>query len=298
MDKTGKIIAVQGATGRQGGAVARHLLKDGWLVRALTRDPNKEAARTLANLGAEVVRADNDDRASLEAALRGVYGAFAVQNFWLPGVGAEGEVRQGRQIADLARQADVLHFVYSSVGGAERHSGLAHFESKWQIEEYIRSLGLPATILRPVNFMDNIDWSRPAILAGSFPGAALRPDRTLQLIAVDDIGAFAAIAFDNPQEWIGKAVELAGDELTEAQRAEILSRVVGRPVRVIAPQDRPGLDEAAKAEQRRMREWFNDAGYQADIPALREIYPRLHTFEEWLRESGWEHAAASEGKAP
>src|SRR5690242_20666201 len=123
------IILVTGATGQQGGAVTRHLLAQGRRVRALTRAPDKPAARALAGQGAEVVQGDLYDRASLDRALRDVYGVFSVQNFWLPDVGYEGEVRQGKTLADAAKAAGVQHFVYTSVGGAERHTGLSHFES-------------------------------------------------------------------------------------------------------------------------------------------------------------------------
>jgi len=192
-------ILVTGATGQQGGAVTRHLLAGGWRLRALIRDPEKPAARALAENRVELVQGDLTDRASLHRALKGVYGVFSVQNFWLPDVGAEGEVRQGKNIADAASAAGVQHIVYTSVGAAHRGMGQAHFASKWEIEQHFRALGLPATILRPVSFMENYNWSRPQILNGTFSSRGLRPDKGMQLIAVDDIGAFTALAFANPQ---------------------------------------------------------------------------------------------------
>jgi len=291
MEKIGKIIAVQGATGQQGNAAARNLLKQGWQVRALTRDVTKPAAKALADLGAQIVRTENDDRASLEAALRGAYGVYAVQNPWLSGDGVQGETRQGKLIADVAKSVHIQHFVYASVGGADRSSGLAHFESKWQIEQHIRSLGLPATVLRPVFFMDNFNWSRPYLLNGAFATIGMRPGRALQMIGVEDIAAFTALALDNPREWAGKALELAGDELTEQQMVEILGRVIGRPVQVTPQQSWGGSDEI-RAEQQKSVDWFNGPGYQADIPALRKLYPGLHTFEQWLGLTGWENAPA------
>ncbi|MCI0396654.1 MAG: NmrA/HSCARG family protein [Chloroflexi bacterium] len=283
-----KIILVSGATGQQGGAVSRHLLAKGWRVRGLTRDASSAKAQALAAAGAEVVEGNMEDPASLDRALDGVYGVFSVQNFWLPGVGAAGEVRQGINLADAAQAAGVEHFVYSSVGGAERRTGIPHFESKWQIEEHVRALGLPATIFRPVAFMDNYNWSRPAILNGSFTGFGLRPDKTLQLIAADDIGAFVALAFEQPEAYLGRAIEIAGDELTEPQIAETFARVIGRPVvagRPMTQDSGPPDEEALK-----MIRWFNESGYQADIPALRRIYPGLQTLEQWLRRTGWENA--------
>jgi len=125
-------ILVTGATGQQGGAVTRHLLAGGWRLRALIRDPDKPAARALAENRVELVQGDLNDRASLHRALKGVYGVFSVQNFWLPDVGAEGEVRQGKNIADAASAAGVQHIVYTSVGAAHRGMGQAHFASKWE----------------------------------------------------------------------------------------------------------------------------------------------------------------------
>lgn len=283
-----KIILVTGAAGQQGGATAHHLLTKGWRVRALTRDTRKSAAQALAQAGAELVQGDNDDKASLEAAVKGAYGVFAVQNFWLPNVGAEGEIRQGKLIADVAKAAGIQHFVYSSVGGAERNSGIPHFESKWQIEQHIRALNLPATILRPVAFMDNYYQMRPAILNGTFPSFGLRPNKTLQVIAADDIGALVALAFEKPSEFMGKAIEIAGDELIESQMAVAFSRVIGRPVQLAAMQYDPS--QPPDPEMMKMGMWMNEKGYKADIPALRALYPQLMNFETWLRKTGWENA--------
>src|SRR6185436_1398065 len=123
-------IAVTGATGQQGRAVAKKLLANGWKVRALTRDPNKPAAQELKSLGAEILPGDMDQRAELDTAFKDAYGVFSVQNFWLPNVGFEGEVRQGEAVADAANAAKVQHLVYSSVGSAHRGMGQKHFESK------------------------------------------------------------------------------------------------------------------------------------------------------------------------
>ena len=280
MSNSEKTIVVIGATGQQGGATARHLLAQGWRVRALTRDPQGAAAQALAAAGAEVVSGNLDDRASLDQAFAGAYGVFSVQNFWLPDVGAAGEVRQGKTVADAAKAAAVRHFVYTSVGGAERRTGLSHFDSKWQIEAYIRSLGLPATILRPVFFMENLTspmmGPRDGVLAN-----ALRPATLLQMIAVDDIGFFAALAFAQPQEFTGKAIELAGDSLTMPQVAETMSRVTGQPVQFVEVP----LEQVAAFSQETadMLAWFNDHGYEADIAALRKLNPGLQTFEKFLR---------------
>ena len=172
-----KIIAVTGATGQQGGAVARKLLAEGWKVRALTRDLNKPAAQELASLGAELVPGDMENRAELEAAFQGAYGAFSVQNYWLPNVGFEGEIRQGKNVADAAKAAGVQHLVYSSVGAAHRGMGQKHFDSKWIIEQQIQSLNVPFTIMRPVAFFENLNWERAFILNGTFNAIGLRPEK-------------------------------------------------------------------------------------------------------------------------
>ncbi len=281
------IIAVVGATGQQGGAVARKLLADGWKVRGLTRDREKVAARELASSGVEIVPGDMEKPDQLEAAFTGAYGAFSVQNYWLPEVGFEGEIRQGKNVADAAKAAGIRHLVYSSVAAAQRGMGQKHFESKWIIEQYIQSLKIPSTILRPVAFMENYNRNRAQILNGYLPGRGIRPEKATQIIAVEDIAVFAALAFKDPKAYLGRTIELAGDELTDEQAAQVFSKVIGRSVTVIAPASRPGQsDEEAKASLN----FFNGEAYTVDILALRKIYPGLLTFEQYLRKHGWENA--------
>ena len=289
MEDRSEIIAVTGATGQQGGAVARHLLGRGWKVRPLTRDPNKPIARALAEVGAEVVPGNMDRLDELRDAFQEAYGVFNVQNFWLPNVGAEGEVRQGKQVADAVKAAGIKHFVYSSVGAAHRGMGQAHFATKWEIEQHVQSSGLPHTIFRPVLFMDNYNWQRAAITNGVFTGFGLPPDKKVQMITVEDIGAFAALAFENPQAYLGQTIEIAGDELTEPQIADTMAKVIGRPVKLQAPSMAEGA--APNPEQTAMFEFFKGKAYDADIPALRQIYPSLLTLEQFLRRNGWENAA-------
>jgi uncharacterized protein YbjT (DUF2867 family) len=283
-----RLVLVTGATGKQGGAVARHLLRHGFRVRALTRDPNKPSARALAQAGAEVVRGDLDEPRSVEPAIRGAYGVFSVQNFWETGY--EREVRQGIALADLAKTAGVQHFVYDSVASAHRHTGLSHFESKWEVEEHIRASSLSATVLRPVFFMNN--WETPAIrgmVLGGTLAQPLSPGRSLQQIAVDDIGAFAAMVFQHRDEWLGRAIDLASDERTMAEVVQTFGRVIGRPVRYVQV-SWEDFTQAAGDEYARMYRWFEDVGYDADLPALRKIAPQLTSFEQYLRTHGWEGA--------
>ena len=279
MNRNDKIILVTGATGQQGGATVHHLLNRGWTVRGLTRNPNSAKAQKLTAAGVEVIQGDLDDRASLDAALQGVYGVYSFPNMSL---GIEGEVRQGKLMADAAKAAGVEHFVQGSVGGVERNSGVPHFESKWQVEEYVRSLGLPATFLRPVFFMDNFNWKREQVLNGTFVSLGMASNKPLQLIAADDIGVFAALAFESPQEYIGLGLELAGDELTEPETVAIMANVISRPIELVPPAGPPPNEDMSK-----MIDWFNEAGYEADIPALRERHPSLMNLETWLRKNGW-----------
>ncbi len=284
-----KTIAVAGASGLQGGAVARRMLAEGWRVRALTRDPGKPTSQELAGLGAQVVPGDMEQPAQLEAAFKGADAVFSVQNYWLPNVGFEGEVRQGKLVADAARAAGVGHFVYSSVGAAHRGLGQRHFDSKLLIEQHLQASGLPYTILRPVAFMENFNWpwNRPAILSGSLPSFGLRLDKPMQIVAVEDIAAFVALALAQPEKFLGQTIELAGDEQTETQIAQTFSKVIGRPVALkTADGDGPPPNEEMVAVVR----FFNGEAYTADIPALRHVHPGLLTLEQYLRKSGWEKA--------
>src|SRR5262249_10366138 len=137
-------------------------------------------------------------------------------------------------LADAAKKAGVEHFVYSSVGGVERNTGIAHWESKWEIENHIRKIGLPLTVLRPVAFMEGY-YSEPlelSILQGKLVHP-VRADKPFQTIATDDIGGFVALAFERPQEFMGVELEIAGSDLTNLQAAEVFSRVLGKPVEFV-----------------------------------------------------------------
>ena len=273
-------IVVAGATGNQGGAVARHLLARGWPVRALTRSPEGESAGKLAAAGAQVLQADLDDAGSLDEALAGAYGAYSVQNMMR--VGTEREAARGIAFAEAAARAEVRHLVYSSVGGAERQTGIGHFESKWRVEQRIRALGLPATILRPVFFTDNLVAAGGIgfVFWGAVAGATAG-GQSLQVIAVDDIGAIAAIAFDDPDRFLGQAIEIAGDEVTLAQAVDAYRAAKGKRPRFLRlPSWLLGLMDSDLGA---MFRWFRDQGYAADIDAVRAIHPGLKRFEDGLR---------------
>lgn len=257
------VILVTGATGQQGGATARELLAAGHKVRAMTRKPDGAAARTLAKLGAEVVQGDLDDGASVEAALSGAWGVFAVQNTWEAGV--EREEVQGKRIAVAAFRAGVKHFVYSSVGSAHRNTGVPHFDNKARVEETVRSLGFPSfVILRPVFFMDNFTSPsfKPAIDSGVL-AVGMSPTVPLQMIAVADIGKYGRAAFERHVDLNGEAIDIAGDVLTMPEVATVISQAAGRTVthlQVPIAEVRKFSEDFAL-----MLEWFDTVGYNADI---------------------------------
>jgi len=288
MERKNRTILVIGATGSQGNWAARYCLCHGYDVRGLSRDVQKPGALMLSELGVEMVPADLNDPPSIERAMRGCYGVFCVLTPYEEG--PEAEVRQGRTVADAARQGGIRHFVYSSVGGADRQTGIAFFESKWQVEQYLRAQKLPVTMIRPVWFMENFLWpqSRQGIERGQLR-LAVRPERLLQMIAVEDIGRVAATCFDNRDRWLGKAIELAGDELTLPRAAELLSRTVAHEVRYV----RQPMDELRQAEPAfaAMFEWFNEHGYEANIPELEREFGPMIRFEQWLKRV-WQRQAA------
>ena len=297
MPNSDETVLVTGATGRQGGAVIRHMLPKGWQLRALTRNGSSHSARDLARQGIELAQGDLEDTASLARAVQGVYGVYSVQDFWA--VGAKREVQQGKNLADAAKKTGVQHLVYSSVGGAERNTGIPHWESKWEVEKYIRSLGLSVTILRPVTFMEGyyIDQVEIGILKGKLVDP-VRADKPYQTIATDDIGAFAALAFERPKEFIGLELEIAGSELTNLEAAKVFSRVLGKPVK-FQKLPLPLVRMVLGKEFYEMFRWFNESGYKADIPGLHRKYPEipLQSLEEWLRNEGW-HKRAKRVRAP
>ncbi|HEY8151658.1 MAG TPA: NmrA/HSCARG family protein [Vicinamibacteria bacterium] len=260
--KTGTIL-VTGATGHQGGAVVRALLVGGHKVRALTRKPDGEAARVLAGKGAEVVRGDLDDAASLEKALAGAWGVFAVQNTWEAGV--QGEEEQGKRLAELARRAGVAHYVYTSVASAHRRTGIPHFENKWRIEQTVRALSFPSyAILRPVFFMENFQgpFFKPGLDQGKL-AVALHADTPLQMIAVDDIGAYGRLVFEQAAHFSGRELDIAGDELTMPEAARVLGDAMKKKLEFVAVP----IEEVRKdsADYALMLEWFDRVGYDVHI---------------------------------
>jgi uncharacterized protein YbjT (DUF2867 family) len=282
--RASRVILVTGATGNQGGATVRALLERGYKVRGLTRHPESEKAQALAKLGVTVVKGDLDDPATLAPALAGADGVFSVTDFWEHGY--EGEVREGKNLADAAQAAGVKMFVYTSVGGADRAVGVPHFQSKWEIEQHLHTLSMPSTVLRPVSFMENWEHGARAALALGKLASPLSPTTHLQQISVDDIGRLAAEAFDHPEQWVGKTVEIAGDDRSMTEIAAAFSAATGAKVEYLQI-PWPAFEKAAGPEVTAMYKWFEADGYHADVAGLRARYQFMTSFEAYLARHGW-----------
>lgn len=282
----GREILVTGATGQQGGAVARELLARGYSVRAMTRKPEGEKAKALAKLGAQLVQGDLDDPGSLQKAVEGVWGVFSVQNTWEAGV--EKEEVQGKRLAEVSKAGGVQHFVYSSVGSAHRNTGIPHFDNKWQVEETVRSLSFAShTIIRPAFFMENFlsPWFKPAIDEGKLT-VGIKPSTVLQMIAVEDIGKYGAWAFENYQQLNGRAIDIAGDACTMPEVAKTIGSAAGKTIEFVPTP----IEEVRKFSEdfAIMLEWFDAVGYNADIPGLaKESRIQPTNLAEWASKIAW-----------
>lgn len=267
-------VAVIGATGQQGGAVAASLLDADIPIRALTRSSTSAAAQALLARGAEVVEADLEDTDSVTTALTGARRVFGMTS--MDG-GAEEEFVRGRSLVDAAIRAGVEHMVFSSVGGADRDTGVPHFESKWEVERYLAASPLSAAVVRPTFFMENLaiqDGPEGAVLPLPLPD-----DVPLQMIAVTDIGAAAARMLIDPTS-TPSAVEIAGDERTGSQMADAFAAALDRPVRY-TPLPTSGLPSA---DLRAMFTWFTEpVAYRADWELTRSLVGEPRTLERWVR---------------
>ncbi|SHF14709.1 Uncharacterized conserved protein YbjT, contains NAD(P)-binding and DUF2867 domains [Seinonella peptonophila] len=274
-----KTILVIGATGQQGGAVVRQLLTTGWNVRALVRDPHQPTPQSLQKLGVTIIQGDLDDPISVQSAMKDVYGVFSMQALDLHNL--DKELSQGKLVVDSAKNAGVSHLVYSSVAGANRQTGITSFENKGVIEQYIRKLDIPFTILRPVMFMENFRFTLQKVdgqIQLAYKGAL---ETKVQMIAVHDIGVFARITFENPNQYIGEVLEIAGDELTVNQLIEKFQRYFSMPVQYQASPPKSSHEhDGIKAFQ-----FFMQEGYQADLAYLQQLHPTLLSLDTWLKES-------------
>jgi uncharacterized protein YbjT (DUF2867 family) len=278
------VVVVTGATGNQGGAVVKSLLERGHEVRAVTRSTDSAKGRELANAGVTLVRASLEDTAALTKALEGATSLFAMTTPF--GGGTQAERRQGISAANAAKAAGV-HLVFTSVGSANRNTGVPHFDSKYEVEKHIADIGVRATVLAPVYFMENLLFGREQLAKGIY-AAPLAPMRRLAQVAVADIGAVALRLLEDPAHFAGKRFDLAGDELTGNDVIAVLSRITRRPFTYFqVPLDvfrqRMGEDQA------KMAAWFDRVGFTVDRAALRREFPDVafHDFESWAKAQDW-----------
>ena len=308
-----KIIAVVGATGAQGGGLVRAILADRdseFAVRALTRNIDSDKARALAAAGAEVVRADLDDQASLERAFAGAYGVFALTNFW-EHFSPEKELAQAGNQARAAKAAAVHHVIWSTLEDTRRWVPLGddrmptlqsrykvpHFDAKGEADNIFRILGVPTTFLLTAFYWDNLihfgagpQKGPDGRLAISFPLG----DKKLPAIAVEDIGKAAYAIFQRGDEFINRTVGIAGEHLSGQEMADALSRALGREIvyNAVSPETYrgfgfPGADDLGNMFQFK-RDFNADYRGARSIEFSRELNPELQTFERWLARYGSE----------
>ena len=277
-------VLVTGATGQQGGSAARHLAEKGHRVRALTRNVTRPAARALAATGVQVIPGDLDDGESVAMALDGVDAVFLITTPFESGI--ETEMRHAFAVVDAARAAGVF-VVYTSVANADRATGIPHFESKFAVEERIRATGVDATILAPAFFMENVRYAVPQLRQGVY-GSPLPPSLPLMQVAVSDIGATAAAVLADRSRHTGQRYDLAGDELSAQEEANILAAVTGRPIQYVnVPLE--AIRQSMGEDGVKMYEWFQHTGYSIDRDALRRTFPDVPwlSFRAWAEGQNW-----------
>jgi uncharacterized protein YbjT (DUF2867 family) len=289
--KSTREILVSGATGQQGGAVAQSLLKRGFVVRGLTRDPSKKPKT--ADNRIRWVQGDLHDPTSLESALRGTHGFYLVTTPFVGGFGAppdiEGEIRAGTVGLETAKRVKSPHVVLSTVmgiGGRTEPTGVPHLDSKMKIEQRASTLSLPITVVRPSFFMENLfqPWALEPLRAGvvSLP---VKPDTKIPMVSVRDIGEIVARAFEQPERRIGTEVDLQGDTKTYPEAVELMSRRLGVPARFVEMSDEDALQRLGK-DMQRMYRGFDRGRPQTDVAALeREWNIQMTRFADLVRET-------------
>ena len=269
---------VLGATGGQGGAVTDALLARGARVGAMVRRPDEPSVRRLSERGVEAVVGSLDDPIALGVAMHGVAGVFGLTTPFEAGIDAE--VAQGRAIVAAAVDQQVPHLVFSSVAAADQHTGVPHFDSKVIIETELAASGVPYTITAPTYFFDNALGGIERIYAGILD-LPLPPNRPLQQLARPDLGAFVAKVLADPTPYIGQRIELASDNVTPAQMAELLIAALGRPVR----HEQTPLESIGNPDMHAMWRFLNGPGYRVDLEALHAANRDIvwQSFADWAQ---------------
>ena len=271
-------ILVTGATGQHGGTLARLLLQKKHKVYALTRNTQSPAAQDLRNKGANVVKGDLDDSDSLERAVKDVESIFLMGTPFEDGT--EGETRRGKLMADISKENKVEHLVYSSVANADKNTGIPHFESKYKVEQHIKNLGIPYTIIGPTFFMENL--LGPGLEQGQL-ALPLSPSTILQQSALENIAEFSVLVLEHSKQFLDKRIDIASDEVTGEQAAKILSNELGHRIRYVQiPLERV---RQANEDMASMYEWYESEGTGIDIASLHQEYPEVNwlTFKDWAK---------------
>jgi uncharacterized protein YbjT (DUF2867 family) len=277
-----KTIVVIGATGRQGVQVAKNLTQQGWRVRGITRKPESTKAAALKTLGVEVVKADLEDLASLEAAFENAYGVYNMQAH-APGK-IEVEIRQGRNAAQAAKRTGVRHVVYGSAGPGQSKTGIEQWDAKREITQTIKDLELPLTVLRPMAFMELM--SDPSYYPNSstwyiWP-KLMGTERKIPWISVQDLGAIAAKAFANPDDYIGRDLPLAADAQSLAECREIYRDVNGKyPSRFPMPMFL--FEKFVGRDVPNMWRWLRTNPVSLATRQTYEVHPEAMTIPTWMR---------------
>jgi uncharacterized protein YbjT (DUF2867 family) len=275
-------ILVTGATGQQGGALARLLLQKKHKVYALTRNIQSPAAQDLNDKGANIIKGDLDDSDSLYYAVNNVESVFLMGTPFEDGT--EGEIRRGKLLANIAKDKGIEHLVYSSVANADKNTGIPHFESKYKVEQHIKNLRIPYTIIGPTFFMENLfgQGLRQGQLALPLPSSTI-----LQQSALDNIAEFSSLVLERRNPFLGKRIDIASDEVTGEQIAKILSKESGLHIRYVQiPLDRV---YQSNQDMARMYEWYEKVGTGIDIPRLHQEYSKINwmTFKNWAENQNW-----------
>lgn len=282
MTKSKHPILVFGATGRQGGSVAKALLKAGWPVRAIVPDSSKVTSLQLRNAGVELVQGSFEETDAIRSAMKGAYGVFSV----LPAnLAAEDEVRYGISVADIAAEIGVNHFVYSSGASVGNElTGVPRFDAKPRIEAHIRQLDMTTTIIRPMIFMEMLVRPGFGLDEGRLV-SLIQLDHSIHLTAVEDIGKFVAAVFADKPSFGGRILKIASDRLTGRELEVALSEAAGRP---ITYERFPDDVLAANADLAHMAKSLEDGplAEQVDLKLMQEINPDLLTFASWLAGDG------------
>ncbi len=273
-----KLVVVVGATGRQGQSAVRSLLRKGYKVRALVRN-TKKINELLKGGDVEIFKGDLSSKESLRGLYDNAYGLF----FALPYT--KDSITFGKNLLDVAKKANLKHIVYSSVGGADRYSKVDHFCYKKEIEEYLRKLGKPYSIIRPAGFMDEFANPKSIRFITGMLNLYLPENKMFQLISIQDIGKFVAIVIDNPGKYVGKELEIAGDNLTLDKVFEKIEKVSHKK---LSPMKVPGFVKYLLPKiMRQMFTFYAEDGWRADISLLKKENPELLTFEDWLKTTNY-----------